>query len=213
MLLDNGGKGKWVYDSFHCFYFKHPNGAATAEDDWAISPAVELQTGKRYVVVYQLATNLGGATFDVTVGDAQTSEAQTGCWNLRITFCRTVSGCSRHASLPLKPQVRTISASMRRMSSTSITLSRVSVYYVERKQSGVEDAVSGTAITYDCESSSLLITGAFAALTVYDAGGRAVVAAGSGDSSVIDLSGLEKGLYIVRITDKRGVCTGMKFVK
>ncbi len=92
--LDNGGKGKWVYDSFHCFYFKHPNGAATAEDDWAISPAVELQTGKRYVCSRISACDQleEGATFDVTVGDAQTSEAQTGCWNLRITFCRTVSG-------------------------------------------------------------------------------------------------------------------------
>lgn len=214
VLLDNGGKGKWVYDSFHCFYFKHPNGAATAEDDWAISPAVELQTGKRYVVVYQLATNLGGgATFDVTVGDAQTSEAQTRVLESQDNLLQNGIGVFQTRQFTVEAAGPYHIGFHATDVKHSITLSRVSVYYVERKQSGVEDAVSGTAITYDCESSSLLITGAFAALTVYDAGGRAVVAAGSGDSSVIDLSGLEKGLYIVRITDKQGVCTGMKFVK
>ena len=214
VLLDNGGKGKWVYDSFQCFYFKHPNGAGTAEDDWAISPAVELQTGKRYVVVYQLATNLsGGATFDVTLGDAQTSEAQTQVLESQNNLLQNGVGAFQTRQFTVDAAGPYHIGFHATEVGHSITLSRVSVYYVERKQSGAEDAITGTELAYDRESSSLLVAGAFASLTVYDAGGRSVMTTGASDSSIIDLSGLEKGLYIVRITDKQGVCTGMKFVK
>jgi|GEM_PF-454547 len=69
----NGGE-KWTYYASSAYL----SAIGKTVNDWLISPGCELEPGKRYVLTYKIATSRDyPASFDVTMGTAQTSAAQT----------------------------------------------------------------------------------------------------------------------------------------
>ncbi len=214
VLIDNGGNGKWVYESFQWFYFKHPNGKPTAEDDWAISPATELQSGVRYIVKYQLATNMeSGATFDVTLGNAQTHEEQTRILDSRKDLKQNGIGEFETKQFAVNPGGTYHIGFHATDVSHSMTLSKVSLYYIEQVQTGIENINSKTDIRYDKESSQLIVSGTFAKLSVYDMQGRIVKTLVPEDNAFIDIAGLAKGMYMVQAADAKGNVSTIKILK
>ena len=73
---DKSGAGSWAFGWGNAMAFT--NKSNIYEDDWLISPGVTLDTDKRYLAVYEIQTQEAfSANIAVTIGDAQTSEAQT----------------------------------------------------------------------------------------------------------------------------------------
>lgn len=68
------GSNTWTYD----YGAVYVSAFGRNIDDWLITPAATLEAGKRYMLTYQVKTSTAyPATFDVTVGTAQNSTAQT----------------------------------------------------------------------------------------------------------------------------------------
>lgn len=76
VIEDRNGGRTWEYEQY-IYQLSIPM-TSTSNNDWAITPGAELETGTRYVLTYELRSTLNyGADLDVTVGNAQTADAQT----------------------------------------------------------------------------------------------------------------------------------------
>lgn len=76
VIEDKNGGSTWTYESWNQG-IAIPMSSRT-NNDWAITPGVEMETGVRYVLEYDIKTTQNyGADLDVTMGDAQTAAAQS----------------------------------------------------------------------------------------------------------------------------------------
>ena len=73
--VQNGeGSQGWVFDYHSCYI----GGSTKPADAWLFTPAVELESGRRYRLDYEVKTSRNyPADFDVTIGHAQDSSAHT----------------------------------------------------------------------------------------------------------------------------------------
>lgn len=73
---DKNAGQTWIYESWEQ-RATIPMGSVS-NDDWLITPGIELQAGVRYLVMYSFRSNMNyGGDLEVTVGNAATADAQT----------------------------------------------------------------------------------------------------------------------------------------
>ncbi len=197
-IVDNNNNGtpkygKWIYDMG--LYFKHELSKPTVEDDWAISPSFDLEPSKRYIVDYNLATHATGpATFDVTIGNKNTVEAQTRILQKQEDLQQNGFAHFHTNQFVVDSEGKYYIGFHVLNVAHSISISDISIYYIE-PVSGIYETITGNTI---------------AEVTVFDASGR-IVAHAKGAN--VDMSAFDSGLYIVRTTDSLGHTTTTKFVK
>lgn len=76
VIEDKNGGRTWTYEQYNQ-QMSIPM-TSSSNNDWAITPGVEMSTDLRYVLIYELKTTIYyGADLDVTIGNQQTASAQT----------------------------------------------------------------------------------------------------------------------------------------
>jgi len=212
VIANNSGNSVWGYDMM--FYFKHLLGSPTDEDDWLISPSFQLETGKRYVVKFRLGTNMSyGATFDLTLGEGQTEEAQQRVLNSYVELKQNgmADFQSRQFSVDAAGSYN-VGFHVTKVEH-SISLNSLEVYYIDVTSSALEDVDGHKSAEVAFVGGILAVPADADAVRVYDASGRLVWHQACRGEERVDLTSLQAGIYLVHVTSVDGNCTCVKLAK
>ena len=193
------GKGQaWHYDYANIFDYNYRKGATKA-DEWLISPSVALETGKRYVLAYELKTSRDyGNDFEVTVGEGATAASQVRV--VEKYYDLKQNGFAEYTS----PQFEVETSGYYNIgfhataSKYYIDMRNLRVYYIKEKG---ETAINATSIAAPTVS-----------VSVYDTTGRLIGKAASADAQKV-LNTTGHGIYVVRSTSADGKTTSHKVIK
>ena len=209
---DETTTGEWLYDYSDVFYFKYKMGSTT-EDDWLISPSVALQTGKRYILKYQLKSARDyDASVEVTIGTAPTAEAQSTVLasypNLKQNgfgdFATDQFSVDEDADYNIGFHVTD--------ANYNLSVRGLCVYSVENTTTGIHDMANMQNVVAFSKVGKTLLVPAGSAVSVYTVGG-ALVETITASGTTVDLSTLADGIYVVKVAEADGSVHKMKIVK
>lgn len=213
-IIDNGGSSTWAFDyqNIFSFNFKLGNGRY-ANDDWLISPAVQLETGKRYVLKYDLKTSRDyDDCINVTVGTAPTAEAQTQTVNDHKNLYQNGFATFTTPQFSVDETTNYYVGFHVYEATYSLSMRNLAVYYIGKTATGIEDVAEGQgALAYD-RSANVLSVPADATISVYALNGAQTFNTAAAGTTV-SLASLAEGIYVVKATDKTGQTHTMKIVK
>lgn len=183
----------------------------TNNSDWIISPAVQMDTDKRYVLKYQLQTGDGGASLDVTVGTEQNSSAQTQVVNSHAWLYQ--NGMADFET----PQFTVAESGDHYIGfhvyylGNSTWMRYLEVYYVE-STTGIKTLATDRFIGYNRTTQQVALPEGATSMAVYNLGGSMVINK-SVNADTADLSQLAPGIYIVSVKFADGQTARMKIAK
>lgn len=213
-IIDNGGSSTWGYDyqNIFTFTFKLGNGRY-ANDDWLISPAVALETGKRYVLKYDLKVSRDyDDCIAVTVGTAPTAEAQTQTVNDHKNLYQNGFATFTTPQFSVDETTDYYVGFHVYEATYSLSMRNLAVYYIGNSATGITDVAEGQgALAYDRQAAQLSVP-AGSAVSVYAVNGAQTLSTATA-ATTVDLSSLAEGIYVVKATDQTGTVHTMKIVK
>lgn len=186
----------WKYDYSDIFTYEYRKGTKVA-DEWLISPTVELEAGKHYMLKYELKTSQDyGNNLFVTIGNAQTKEAQT-------KVLAEYYGLEQNGFAEYQTEQFTLDEDGSYSIGFHVTNSN---YYVNMRNLRVYHISETTGIEAVEGNASV------SRVCVYDASGRLISdkAASSVDEAV---KALGKGMYVVKAIGTDGKTSAIKVIK
>lgn len=211
-IEDNGGTSKWQYDYSNVFTFVY-NLGQTDDDDWLISPSVSLETGKRYVLKYELKTSETYSTsVDVTIGKGQSSAAQTTVVSSHPSLLQNGFGLFESPQFTVEESADYSIGFHVTQANRTTSMRNLSVYRVDPKTSSVRLGLNTARMGYDRATATLTLPEGTAQLTVCDMGGRTVLHSkgANGKASLAQLGG---GIYIAKAVTAEGKTLTLKVAK
>ncbi len=210
--VDGTTTGAWSYDYSDIFYFKYKMGT-TIEDDWLISPSVALQTGKRYILKYQLKTARDyEASVDVTIGTAPTAEAQTTIVASHPSLKQNGFGDFATEQFSVDEDADYNIGFHVTDAQYYLSMRGLCVYSIENTATGIHDASDVQNVVAYSQAAKVLLVPAASAVSVYTVGG-ALVEAIAASGTTVDFSALADGIYVVKVTEADGSVHKLKIVK
>lgn len=193
------GKGQaWHYDYDNVFEYNHRKAGSQA-DEWLISPSVTLETGKRYVLAYELKTGRDyGNDLEVTMGEGATAASQI---RTLVKYSDLKQNGFGEYTSPQFAVEKTGSYNIGFHATSAdyyVSMRNLRVYYIREKE---ETAINAVGNAQQPES-----------VSVYDITGR-LVGKASADGARQLLSGAAHGIYVVRTTTADGQTTSKKVMK
>lgn len=191
------GTSVWKYDYSNIFRFDYQLGQKE-DNDWLISPAVELEQGKRYIARYELSTAMTyGANVDVTIGTEQQSDAQT-------TVIASHPNLMQNGFAQFETKQFAVDATGSYFvgfhvfnASYSVNMCNLAIYWINPDGSGVEKVEADDALAYNAATCQLVLPVKGAQVSVFDLQGRRVLSTHAA-ASTLSLSALPKGMYVVK---------------
>lgn len=211
VIEDNAGTGAWKYDYQNIFSFDYKNGNKD-QDDWLISPAVDLSASKRYLLKYDLKTGRDyGTDITVTIGKEQNSAAQTQTLanypelkqNGFETYQTEQFAVAESGTYYVGFHVTT--------ANYYVSVRNVQVYVINNTATGIE-RVNSSVIGYNRSQALLAVPAGASQVAVYSANGT-LVESTVANGQTIDLSPLASGVYVVTVKDAQGNNYRMKIAK
>lgn len=212
-IEDLGGTSFWKYAYQNVFSFEYKNGQKN-DDDWLISPAVELEAGKRYIAKYELATSDHfAANVDVAMGDAQTSSAMT---KTLVTY----PDLKNNGFIQMQTPQFSVPANgyyyfgfRAYRADYSVRMRNLVIYWIDKDTpTGIDNAGASAVLSYDRASSWLSVPVSGSRVAVYDLQGRQVAAL-SAQVPGVSLAGLPQGAYVVKVTAPNRAVQSLKILK
>lgn len=213
VIEDNDGNGAWMFDYGSVFRFnRKPD--TKSQDDWLISPAVDLESSKHYVLKYQLKTARDyGTTLDVTIGQGQNSAAQTQVVASYNNLQQNGFGDFETSQFTVPTDGSYNIAFHVTSADYSVSFQNLRVYYVQEVTDGLQPVVANGVCAYNRASATLVLPENAASVVVYDLGGGLVLNQKADAATTVSLSSLASGVYVVTVKDAQGRNYRMKIVK
>lgn len=210
VIEDNAGTGAWAFDygTVFSFFYKLSN---KTQDDWLISPAVDLEASKRYLLKYQLKTSRDyGVDLAVTIGNAQNSAAQTKTLASYTDLMQNGFGDYQTDQFAIPADGQYYVGFHVTNANYSAGVQNVQVYVIN-STSGIESLSKAGAMVYNRHAAQLLVPTDATRVTILSANGSTVKSTVA--NGTVDLSSLPAGIYIVNARDAQGNDYRMKIVK
>lgn len=209
-IEDLGGTSAWRHDYANVFRFDYKLGQKF-DNDWLISPAVALETGKRYVAKYELATSRDyAANVDVTLGDAASHEAQT-------TVLASYPNLKQNGFAQFATNQFTVPTTGDYYfgfhvfdASYSVTMRNLVIYRLDQT-TGIGSTEATVVVSYNPQT-AWLTAAAGSEVTVYDLQGR-VAARYAAVSEGVSLATLPQGAYVVKVAAPGAKAQSVKILK
>lgn len=197
-VIENiAGTSEWKYDYSNVFRFDFQNGQKN-DNDWLISPAVELEKGVRYIAKYELKTARDYATsVDVTLGNKQNSAAQTQVIASHPSLKQNGFAQFETAQFSVSETGNYYVGFHVFSADYAVSMCNLAIYSVGTAPTAIETAESAAALSYDARTATLSIPMQAGAVNVYDLQGRLTLHTTSGQAT-ISLATLPSGVYVVK---------------
>ena len=211
-IENNGGSSTWAYEYGNVFSIIYDLGS-TDEDNWLISPAVGLETGRRYVLSYELKTSETYADdVDVTVGQGQNSAAQTQVVASYKGLLQNGFGKYTTAQFTVDEAADYYVGFHVTNMHRTISMRNLEVYYIDNVETAVSQLPADSRMGYVRATSTLLLPANATEISAYTLGGQCVMSANVSGGKA-DLSSLKRGAYIVKVAVDGGKSQTIKIMK
>ncbi len=207
------GTSVWSYSNWKtCFEYDYKLGQKY-ENDWLISPAVRLESDKRYVAKYKIQTSRSsGNDIAITLGKAQTIQAQTTILAEYKALLQNGFGdyeCNQFAVTENGDYYFGIHYTN---VTTDSYFDDLEIFKVVPSGLGLEKVWGASALVYNRSAALLNVSKEVARVTLFDAQGRVAYVVENG-GELIDLSMLQQGFYIVKADYVNGTIETLKIFK
>lgn len=213
VIEDNKGTGAWAFDYQNVFSYNHKL-AQKNQDDWLISPSVDLDATKRYKLTYELKTSRDlGTDIAVTIGNEQKSSAQTQTLASYSQMLQDGFGDYETEQFSIPETGAYYIGFHVTTANYSVSMRNLKVYVINPgSTTDIQEVAKSGVLAYNrCMAQLALPAGATAA-AIYNAGGT-LVANVAANGSCVDLSQLASGIYVVSVKDAQGNNYRMKIAK
>lgn len=213
VIEDNKGNGAWAFDYGKVFSYNHKLGQKN-QDDWLISPSVDLDASKRYILKYQLKTSMTyGTDIAVTIGNEQKSSAQTQVVASYSQLLQNGFGNYETEQFSIPETGAYYIGFHVTTANYSVSMQNLEVYVIKQSgTTGIEAVAKSGVLAYNRSMAQLALPAGATAAAIYNAGGTLVANMAANGSSV-DLSSLASGIYVVSVKDAQGNNYRMKIAK
>lgn len=213
VIENKAGTSEWAFAYYNIFEFNYKLGQKN-DEDWLISPAVELKAENRYLAKYELSGSENFASnVDVTMGNEQNSAAQQQVLASYPNFKQNGFGVFETAQFTVAADGNYYFGFKVTRADYSVSMRNLEIYRVSEKSTGLEDATAEERVlSYNGATAVLTVPVAGSAVSVYDLQGR-FVALVKADGNQADLSVLAEGIYVVRAAGLQGRAESLKIVK
>lgn len=200
------GTSEWIYDYSDVFTFRY-NLAQKNENDWLITPVLSLDQTKRYVATYELKANYENDV-EITVGNAQTIEAQTQVIASHPGFKHNDFGSFQTDQFCVTESGDYYFGFHVTNANSSLSMRNLSIYYID--PTGINELETVKAFAYNRATATVLLPEAARYAVVYDMQGRLVM---KQNGNSINLKQLPKGVYTVKAITTEGQPLSMKVAR
>lgn len=188
------GTSEWAYDYSNVFRFNYQSGQKT-DNDWLISPAVELEKGVRYIARYQLKTSRDyAANVDVTVGNDQSSSAQTQVIASHPSLMQNGFGDFESKQFNVSETGNYYIGFHVFNSDYAVSMCNLKIYRIDIT-TAIENVEADASLSYDARTATLNVPAG--TVNVYDVQGRLALRTSSSNGT-LSLGSLPAGIYVVK---------------
>lgn len=206
--INVAGTSVWMYDYSNVFSFDYKVGQSN-DNDWLISPSIELKADTRYIAAYELKGSLGyPCDIDVTVGQGSTAATQNQVIATHPDFDHNGFGAFESDQFSV-PEDGSYHFGFHVTNAKGFASMReLQIFYINTTADGISEQRPVESIAYNSTTQCLIVPGA---ATVYDLQGRAVLRL-TGDGT-FNLGLLPTGVYTVKAVTAEGRTVTMKIAR